>query len=225
MSFFINKSVDEWGGVVYTPTVAGFTALVIIMLAVFLLGVALFGGKRKFSAKQLAFSALAIALATITSAIKIINMPMGGAVTLLSMLIISLVGYWFGLGAGLTAAFAYGVLQMVIDPYIISFPQMMVDYIFAFTALGLSGVFSNAKKNGLTKGYILAILGRYFFSFLSGWIFFGVYAADYGYKSAVVYSLLYNGAYIGAEAVITLIIINIPAVKNGLARVKKYATE
>ena len=224
MSFFFNKSVDEWGGVVYTPTTAGFTVMVIIMLAVLLLGVALFGGKKKFSTKQLAFSALAIALATVTSFIKLWHMPMGGSVTLLSMLIISLVGYWYGLGAGLTAAFAYGDLQMVIDPYIISIPQMLVDYIFAFAALGLSGVFSKAK-NGLTKGYILAILGRYFFAFLSGWIFFGIYASDYGFKSGVVYSLAYNGAYIGAEALLTLIVINIPPVKNALARVKRYATE
>ena len=225
MSFFVTKTVDEWGGVTYQPTIAGFTALAIIMLAVFLIGVAVFGRHKRFSAKQMAFSALAIALATVTSFIKIIHMPMGGSVTLLSMLIISLVGYWYGLGAGLTAAFAYGVLQMVIDPYIISLPQMLVDYIFAFTALGLSGVFANSKNNGLTKGYLLGIAGRYFFAFLSGWIFFGIYASDYGFKSGVIYSLAYNGAYILTEMVITLIIINITPVKKALTRVKRYATE
>ena len=223
MSYFVTRTVDEWGGITYMPTTAGFTARVIIMLAVFIGGVAIFGRKKKFSAKQMAFSALAIALATVTSFIKIIHMPMGGSVTLLSMLIISLVGYWYGLGAGLTAAFAYGVLQMVIDPYIISVPQMLVDYIFAFTALGLSGMFVNTKNNGLTKGYLLGVAGRYFFAFLSGWIFFGIYASDYGFKSSVIYSLAYNGAYILTEVVITLIIINIPPVKKALARVKQYA--
>ena len=62
---------------------------------------------------------------------------MGGYVTLMSMLFIALVGYWFGLGAGMTAGFAFGILQMMIDPYIISVPQMLVDYVFAFMALGL----------------------------------------------------------------------------------------
>ena len=222
MSFFVTKSTDEWGGVIYNLKPAGYTAIVIIMVLAFLAGVAFFGGKRKFSTKQLAYSALAIALATVTSFIKVLHMPMGGSVTLLSMLFIVLVGYWYGLGPGLTTAFAYGVLQMVIDPYIISFPQMLVDYIFAFTALGLAGLFANSK-NGLTKGYIAGVLGRYFFAFLSGWIFFGIYAADYGYKSAVVYSLVYNGAYLGLEALITLIIINIPGVKKGLKRVKTLA--
>ena len=46
------------------------------------------------------------------------------------------------LASGLTAAFAYGILQLVVDPYIISVPQMLVDYLFAFGALGLSGLFS-----------------------------------------------------------------------------------
>lgn len=224
MSFFVKKITDEWGGVVYQPTTAGFTALVIIMIAVLLIGVYLFGRKKHLSPKHLVFSAVAIALSMITSMIKIINMPMGGSVTLLSMLFVSMIGYWYGLGAGLTTAFAYGVLQLVIDPYIISLPQMLVDYIFAFMALGLSGIFSKSK-NGLSKGYIVGVLGRYFFTFLSGWIFFGTYAADAGFKSAVLYSLVYNGAYLGAEAVITLIIINLPPVKQALGRVTMYARD
>ena len=224
MSFFVKKVIDEWGGVTYQPTSAGFTALVILMILVLLGGVALFGGKKKFSTKQLAFSALAVALAMVTSLVKILQMPMGGYVTLMSMLFIALVGYWFGLGAGMTAGFAFGILQMMIDPYIISVPQMLVDYVFAFMALGLSGLFCNAR-HGLTKGYIASVLGRYFFAFLSGWIFFGAYAADAGFKYAPVYSLAYNGAYLGAEAILTLIVINIPPVRQALERVRRYARE
>lgn len=148
MSFFAT-----YDGSSYQLTTAGFTALVIIMIAILLIGCAIFGGKKKFSAKQLAFSAMAIALAMVTSMIKLFDMPMGGSVTLLSMLFIVLIGYWYGLGAGLTAAFAYGILQLVVDPYIISVPQMLVDYLFAFGALGLSGLFSKSK-HGLIKGMI-----------------------------------------------------------------------
>lgn len=224
MSFFVNKVVNEWGETTYMPTAAGYTALVVIMLALLLLGVAVFGKRKTFSAKQLAFSAMAVALATIASLLKIIHMPMGGSVTLLSMLFICLIGYWFGTGAGITAAIAYGILQLIIDPYILSVPQMLVDYIFAFGALGLSGVFSNAKQ-GLIKGYILGVLGRYFFAFLSGWIFFGMYAGDYGFKSGVVYSLAYNGAYLGLEAAITIVILAIPAVRKALGHVKSFAVD
>lgn len=224
LNFFATPVTDEWG-TTYQLTSAGYTVLVLIMLALLLLACFISGSlkKRHFSTRQLVFSAMAIALATVTSFIKLFDLPMGGSVTLLSMLFICLIGYWYGLGAGLMTATAYGFLQLIIDPYIISFPQMLVDYIFAFGALGLSGLFSNSK-NGLIKGYLAGVLGRYFFAFLSGMIFFGIYAADYG-MSAPIYSLAYNGAYLAAEAIITIIVILLPPVKKGLGLLKGMAVQ
>lgn len=220
MSFFVTLVEDS-----YQLTTAGYTALVILMLALVLVGCALFGGKKKFSTKQLAFSAIAIALAMITSMLKLFHLPMGGSITVFSMLFIVLIGYWYGLGGGLTAAVAYGILQLVCDPYIISVPQLLLDYVFAFGALGLSGIFSKSK-HGLVKVYIVGVLGRYFFAFLSGFIFFGMYADAYTSNATlngIIYSLLYNGAYIIPEAVITIILISIPPVNKALARVKEQA--
>ena len=226
MSIFAVPTVDEWGGTTYSLTAAGYTALVVVMLACLLLGCALFGGNKKFSAKQLAFSAMAIALATVASMIKLIHLPMGGSVTLLSMFFVTLIGYWYGLGAGLTTGVAYGILQLVIDPYIISVPQMLVDYVFAFGALGLAGLlWKNKKKYGIILCYIAGILGRYIFAVISGWIFFGMYASDYGFSSPVVYSLAYNGAYIFLEAGITIVILLIPPVNKALSYVKEIATK
>ena len=168
-------------------------------------------------------TALALALGTVTSFIKVIHMPMGGSVTFFSMLFIALVGYWYGLGPGLMTGFAFGILQMVIDPYIISVPQMLIDYVFAFTALGLSGCFVNAKKFGLVKGYVLAVLGRYVFAVISGWVFFGMYAGDYGYSSGFVYSLVYNILYLGIEGAITVIVLFLPPVRKAMEYVKRLA--
>ena len=221
MSFFVTPYVDEYGDTTYNLTTAGYTGLIILFIALLLLGAAIFGNKKKMSTKQLVFSAMAIALATVTSMIKLFEMPMGGSVTLFSMLFIVLIGYWYGLGGGLTVAIAYGVLQLLLDPYILSFPQMLVDYILAFGALGLAGIFHNSK-HGLIKGYIAAVLGRYFFAFLSGWIFFGMYAPD-NFPNAAVYSRAYNGSYLGAEALITLIVIAIPPVAKALQTVKNQA--
>lgn len=166
---------------------------------------------------------MAIALATLTSFITIFKMPMGGSVTLFSMLFIVLIGYWYGISAGMTASIAYGVLQLIVNPYIISLPQMFLDYIFAFGALGLSGIFANSK-NGLVKGYIAGIAGRFFFSFLSGWIFFAVYTPEF-FNSAVLYSLAYNAAYIGAEGIITIIVIMLPPVKKAILYAKQTSNE
>lgn len=173
--------------------------------------------------KQLVFSALAIALAMVTSYLKVFEMPMGGSITLFSMMFISLIGYWYGLKIGLVTGIAYGILQLIIDPYVITIPQMLTDYPLAFGALGLSGIFANAKY-GLIKGYIVSVLGRYFFAFLSGLIFFAEYAEGSG-MSAPVYSLAYNGGYLLAEAVITIILISLPPVSNALEQVKKIALE
>ncbi len=225
MSFFATEIIDEEWGNYFELTGAGYAALIVIMIAVLLVGCLITnaGGKKKFSTKQLVFSAVAMALAMVTSMIKLFDLPMGGSVTLCSMLFICLIGYWYGLYGGLTAAIAYGFLQLIVDPYIISLPQMLTDYIFAFGALGLSGVFSN-KKHGLLYGYLLGVLGRFVFSFLSGMIFFGSYASSYN-MTAPVYSFVYNGAYIGAEALITIVIILLPPVAKGLLRIKNMAQE
>ncbi len=222
LNFFATPVTDEWE-TTYQLTGAGYTALVVIMLA-FLLLACFIGSslkKPRFSTRQLVFSAMAMALAMITSNIKLFHMPMGGSVTLLSMLFICLIGYWYGSYAGLLTAIAYGFLQLVSNPYIISLPQMLVDYIFAFGALGLSGLFAQSK-DGLIKGYLAGVLGRYFFTFLSGMIFFGMYAADYN-MSAPIYSLVYNGAYLGAEAAITVIVLCLPPVKKAMGSLKTLA--
>lgn len=220
MSFFAIPVVDEYG-TTYQLTTAGYTALVIAMIALLLIGCAIFGSKRKFSAKQLTFSAMAIALAMVTSMLKLGDLPFGGSITLCSMLFIVLIGNWYGLGVGLTSALAYGILQLVVDPYIISLPQMLIDYLFAFGALGLAGVFCKSK-NGLIKGYILGILGRFVFATLSGYIFFPTFMPEY-FNSPLIYSLCYNAAYIVPEAILTLALISLPAVRKALDHVKSLA--
>lgn len=176
--------------------------------------------KAKLTTKQLTYSAVALALAMVCSMIKFANLPMGGSVTLCSMLFIVLIGYWFGPYVGLTTAFAYGLLQFVVEPIFYTLPQMLIDYPLAFGALGLAGFFAG-KKHGLQIGYLVGVIGRYIFAVISGFVFFGAYAPEG--TPAIVYSLGYNATYIVPEAVITLIIISIPAVSNALAQVKKRA--
>ncbi len=226
MSFFATEIIDQ-NGSYFNLTPAGYGLLVAVMLLLLLGACYLSGrkqekqGKSSISTKQLAFCSVAIALGMVTSCLKLFDAPYGGSVTLFSMLFICLIGYWFGLKTGLMAACAYGILQLIVDPYIISIPQMLTDYLFAFGSLGLSGLFAG-KKHGLLKGYLFGVLGRFFFTFLSGMIFFGAYATDWG-MSVPVYSFAYNGSYIGAEAVLTIIILAIPAVQKGLASIKTLA--
>ena len=80
------------------------------------------------TSKKLVFSAMGIALALVTSYLKLWDMPMGGSVTLLSMLFISLIGYWFGAKYGIATGAAFGILQFIINPYMLSVPQVILDY-------------------------------------------------------------------------------------------------
>ena len=107
----------------------------------------------------------------------------------------------------------------------LSFFQVCCDYIFAFAALGLAGVF--AKSNhGLLKGYILAVVARGAFHALGGYLYWMDYMPDNFPKSlTAVYPILYNYSYLLVEGVITVIVISIPAVAKGLAQVKKMAVE
>ena len=175
-----------------------------------------------FSAKQLAFCAVSMALAFVLSNIKVFKFPTGGSITLLSMLVACLPGFWFGPAVGIMAGIGYGLLNLIVDPYILFPAQVVVDYFLAFGALGLSGFFKNSK-NGLIKGYIAAVLGRYVFAVISGWIFFGEWAWD-GWNP-FAYSLAYNAIYIFAEAIVTLIVLFLPPVKVMMDKLKLMATE
>ena len=234
MSLFFNKE-DGY----FTLTTGGVIAVIVIIAILVILPALLrekpvdteaeqkstVSAKKGFSAKQLVFCAAALALGFVTSYIKIIPMPWGGSVTLCSMLFVTLIGYWYGPKIGITAGFAYGLLQFVQDggSYILSPLQACLDYIVAFAALGLSGLFYK-KANGLLKGYVFAIFARGVFHTIGGYLYWMDYMPEnFPSSLAAIYPIAYNYAYILAEGLITIVILSLPPVKGAMARVKKMA--
>ena len=217
-----NVVVNDWDETTYVPTALG-NALLAAVIVVLLVAAVTFarlhiriqkqaqkGDRKELTIRQLVFCAMAVALGTVLSNIKLFHFPTGGSITLLSMLVACLPGYFFGLGAGLMTGLAYGVLQLV------------MDYLLAFGALGLSGLFSNAK-NGLLKGYIVGVLGRYVFTVASGCIFFASYAWE-GWN-VLPYSMVYNGIYIFAEAGVSIVVLLLVPVKEAIGRIRRLALE
>ena len=108
----------------YIPTPLGKGLLVVLFLALLTAAVVFAGRKAdhlkkhsiRLTAKQLVFCAVAIALGTVLSNLKLYHFPFGGSITLFSMLFICIPGYWFGLKAGLVTGVAYGILQLILDP-------------------------------------------------------------------------------------------------------------
>ncbi len=219
-SFLVNAD----GGL----TTAGYAVCIVIGVALFIAALVFAGKvseKKRMGTKQLVFCAMAMALAFITSYIKIFNMPWGGSVTLCSMLFIVLVGNWYGPKTGVLVGLVYGILQFIQEPYVLSFFQVCCDYILAFAALGVAGFFAKSK-NGLIKGYIAAVIARGAFHALGGYLYWMDYMPENFPKAlSSVYPILYNYSYLLAEGVITVIIICIPAVAKGLNRVRRTALE
>ena len=218
---FFTQTTNSWEETVYVPTPAGYLLLgVLLALAVGLLFFFLKRKEKRLTALQITFCALSMALATVLSTLKFFSLPFGGSITLLSMLFVCLPGYWYGARVGITAGVAYGLLQFVLEPVFYSLPQMLIDYPLAFGALGLCGLLSR-KKHGLPLGYLVGVLGRFVFAVLSGVLFFAAYAPEG--MPALLYSVAYNGSYLGLEAAITLVILLLPPVGAAMDRVKTLA--
>lgn len=179
--------------------------------------------KKWFGSRRLCFSAISIALSFVLSMIKLFTAPEGGTVTLMSMFFICITGYFFGLKAGLASGLVFGILELIVDPFILSIPQVILDYFLAFGSLGLSGLFRDSK-HGLIKGYLTGITARCLFTTVSGVIFF----ADYGGTSGAalwLYSFIYNASYIYIEGGITVALLLLPPVSDAISKMKSFANE
>lgn len=175
--------------------------------------------------KNLVLGGVLVALGTVLSFIKVFDLPQGGSITLCSMLPVMLFAYLCGAKWGLASGFTYSVLQLLLGLNALKgisggalVGSILLDYLLAFTVLGLAGIFRNkVKQDGLsfTLGCLVAGLLRYLCSFLSGWILWGAYADENfspmlagmsGQTLACCYSLVYNGSYMVPEIIITCIV-------------------
>ena len=175
---------------------------------------------RKKYIRILVESAILVAMSTVLSLIKIWPMPLGGAVTLLSMLPVCVISIRHGIKWGFGAAFVYSVIQLVLGITMDGVlgwgltPAMLIgcimfDYIIAFTVLGLAGAFRVYGEVGIYAGISLAMLARFISHFLSGYIIFKnleqwqLFGKLFENKP-FLYSFTYNGCYMFPELAFTL---------------------
>lgn len=149
------------------------------------------------------------------------NMPNGGSVSLAMFPILFYAHRW-GVGRGLLIGFAYGTLDMLLDGgYAWGWQSILLDYLVAYTALGLGGLFKG-KAWGIFPGIAAGCLGRFAVHYISGVTIyrilvptevegFGVFADPH------LYSLVYNGVYMLPNMIIAMVIAGLL-----LAPMKKY---
>lgn len=165
--------------------------------------------------------AILVALSVVLSLIKVVQMPLGGSVTLLSMLPVCIIAIRHGLGWGFGSAFVYSLFQLgfgiTLDGILgwgLNVPMligcMMFDYVIAFTVLGLAGAFRKKGAAGIYLGITLACVARFVSHFLSGYVIFKnldqweVFGAIFSNRP-ILYSVCYNGFYMLPELVLTLV--------------------
>lgn len=176
----------------------------------------------KWSAKMLATAAICIAMSFLLSYIRLFSMPTGGSVTAVSMLPLMLFAWLYGVGPGVVAGVAYGLLQFIQKPEIFHWIQMIFDYPLAFGMLGLAGCFrKTAKPWALPAGVVLACFGRFLCHLFTGAVFFGEYAPTQTLIGILTYSIVYNGGYMLAETVLSAVVSALAPVRSMIRRLAR----
>jgi len=183
-----------------------------------------------------------LAIAAVLSVIMPFHLPFGGGITLASMLPVVIIAYMYGVKWGLITGFVYSLIQMIFGAGTISAfflpgeSQMnvlkavsvcLIDYIAAYTILGVAGIFKNRTGSAtaeITLGAFVALTGRYIMHIISGAVFFGAWAEWFfsqdgfykigekilsnfsGTALSVVYSVFYNGLYMIPEIILTTVL-------------------
>ena len=164
------------------------------------------------SIKRLVVTAMLIALGTALSLIRW-QMPLGGEITLLSMLPVALISIEYGIAWGVLGAFVFSLVQLGIQFGMVAgwglsaaafIGCIAFDYILAYASIGLSGIFRKKGVLGICLGIFVAMLVRFAFHLLSGTIIFAEWMPE-GWSNPLLYSVCYNGVYMLPEFVLTTI--------------------
>ena len=156
--------------------------------------------------RMLCEGAMMVALAQVLSYIKLMELPNGGSLTP-AMFPILLFAVRWGLAPGLMAGFTFGLLQLIFDgAYAWGWQSMLLDYLVAFTPLGLAGLFKG-KKWGIFVGTVVGCLGRFIVHYISGVTIYKILAPTefmkWTFTSPSAYSIVYNGSYMLPNLIIT----------------------
>ncbi len=175
------------------------TIFTLVILAAIMVGMSV--SRKTWTAKSMAYAALSIALAFVLSYIKIWRTHISGSVSLASMLPLMLFAASYGVGPGLLAGAAYGMLQYLQGGWFVHPIQFLLDYPLAFALIGLAGLYRFLPKAwskwSLYAAMVLGALGRCLSATLAG-IFY--------WDTAPWASLVYNGAYLVPDTLICIVL-------------------
>lgn len=170
--------------------------------------------ERNSVTRKLMESAIMLALATVLSLFKLVELPYGGSVTFASMLPIVVIAYRYGIGWGLLTGLVYGGIQQLLGLHTLSYVTtwqstvavILLDYVIAFGMLGFGGAFrkSESQPTSFFIGILLACILRYVCHVISGATVWAGLSIPTG--AALIYSLIYNATYMIPETIVLLLV-------------------
>jgi len=154
-------------------------------------------------------AAIMLAIATVLSYLELWHLPQGGAVCIGALPIFLYASRW-GFKKGVLCGLAYGILQFFFDgEYAIGWVSIILDFILAFTVLGVGGIFAK-KKFGIFYGTVLGSFLRFVCHFISGITVFRMTTPtvlfNTTFTNPYLYSLAYNGSYVFLNMLVCLVI-------------------
>ena len=178
----------------------------------------------KQKTKKLTVSAIFIALSTVLSMIPLVQMPLGGKLTPLSMLPVCLIGVMYGAKYAILPCLAYGLIQTFLGGIFgwgLSLGQlvacMLLDYIVAYGCMAFSGIWRKKGVLGIVFSIAIAMTGRFLCHFASGVILWSTLDV---FNNPYIYSFVYNGAYMLPEMILTVIGAVLLEKTNALEKIK-----
>ncbi|MBR5528420.1 MAG: energy-coupled thiamine transporter ThiT [Clostridia bacterium] len=155
--------------------------------------------------------AMMVALSFVLSLIKLWEMPFGGSITFLSMLPVCVASLRHGAKWGLGTAFVYSITQAAVSgaagwglsPTVLIVCYLL-DYILAFTVLGLCGTARGKGLKSKTFSVATVCVMRFICHYLSGVTIWKGSGLEHGIANSYIFSLLYNGGYMLPETVFTV---------------------
>lgn len=200
-----------------------YTAAIVAVLLV--MGLVISRSKKsKWTARRLSYAAMCIAIAFVLSCIKLYHAPQGGSTTPAAMLPLIMFALACGPVQGLTVGCAYGLLQLIEEPYVVHPLQLLCDYPLAYGAMVLCCLACLIPEKHsyfrLPVAVVLGYFARLVMAVISGVVFFAEYAGD---KNAFVYSVTYNLGYLAPETLIALVISLIPGMNRLVKTIAKKA--
>ncbi len=159
--------------------------------------------------RMLCEGALLVAASQILSYVKFLELPNGGSLTP-AMFPVLLFAVRWGWKDGLLGGLVLGILQFMFDGgFALGWQSILGDYLLAFTALGLAGVF-RGRRWGIFAGTVLGCAGRFLVHYVVGATIWAEYMPEeflsMTMTSPWLYSLLYNGVYMLPNMVLALVI-------------------